>query len=247
MEVNDYLQNTRQGDYSDEAIRSFTQTLPWEQKKETRAAFYSSYDFSRMAVFEQAVRHPDLIELSTNKINFLRCWTPGCTSHGWDITKGLNVSEIEQQSKLYPTLDILKYSIDPPKHYIPGHYKYVIVPQGMAGMSTSSRLLYLLSYCECVVLLMGGHLQYHISARLVPWVHYVPLSPSGAEVATKVRWLQQHDALAKQIAENGHNFGKSYLRLEDYLCYAATTVQAVADVLQGTTALQPFSPVKISV
>ena len=83
---------------------------------------------------------------------------------------------------------------------------------GMAGMSTSSRLLYLLAHCECVVLLVTSHLQYFISPRLVPWVHYVPIAASGADVAAKVRYLQQHDNVAKQIAQNGYNFGQSYLR-----------------------------------
>jgi hypothetical protein len=60
-----------------------------------------------------------------------------------------------------------------------------------------------------------------------------------------VRWLQQNDRLARQIAENGHNFGLSYLRLEDYLCFAATAVGALGEVMANTTALEGFSPRKI--
>ena len=245
MAMNVFLQQHKGGDFSDEAIREKSQTLPWDQKTETRAALYASFDNSRWVVLEAASRNPDLIDLSLNAPYYLFCWTPECTVRGWDKEQMAALTPADLDAPKVSGLSLMKYSYTPPRHYTPGHYKYVIVPQGMAGMSTSSRLLYLLSYCECVVLLMGGHLQYHISARLVPWVHYVPLSPSGAEVAAKVRWLQQHDALAKQIAENGHNFGKSYLRLEDYLCYAATTIEAVAEVMKNTTALHGFSPIKI--
>ena len=73
-----------------------------------------------------------------------------------------------------------------PTNYIPGHYKYVIVPNGMNGGSTSSRLLSVLGYCDCVVMLVNSHLQFHISIRLKPWVHYVPLSSNGADVVAKV-------------------------------------------------------------
>jgi hypothetical protein len=56
----------------------------------------------------------------------------------------------------------------------------------MNGESTSSRLLTVLGYCDCVVLLVNSHLQFHISIRLKPWIHYVPLSSNGADVVAKV-------------------------------------------------------------
>jgi len=34
-------------------------------------------------------------------------------------------------------------------------------------------------------------------------------------------------------------------RLEDYLCYAASTVEALGNVMEGTTALEPFTPIKM--
>ena len=64
------------------------------------------------------------------------------------------------------------------KYKYPGQYKYVIVPLGTDGMSTSGRLGGLLAYCGCVILLQESSFVYHFSARLKPWVHYVPLTYS---------------------------------------------------------------------
>jgi hypothetical protein len=35
----------------------------------------------------------------------------------------------------------------------------------------------------------------------------------------QVRYLQQHDELARQIAQNGHNFALSYLRYGDNIFF----------------------------
>lgn len=246
LELNEHIVRDKFGDFSDKSIRELTNTIPWDQKMETRAAFYASYDNSRWVIMEQAARHPDLFDFSSNDFYALFCWTPDCTVQFWVPPSfgGLSRDRIEGHPA-HAGMSLLNYSHNPTQRYYPGQYKYVVVPLGMAGRSTSSRLLNLLTYCECVVLLITAHLQYHITARLVPWVHYVPLSASGADLPAKVRWLQQHDDLARQIAENGHNFGKSYLRLEDYLCYAATTMEALATVMANTTALEPFNPIKM--
>jgi hypothetical protein len=38
-----------------------------------------------------------------------------------------------------------------------------------------------------VVLLQSSSFSYHFSARLQPWVHYVPLASSMADIIDKVR------------------------------------------------------------
>ena len=42
-----------------------------------------------------------------------------------------------------------------------------------------------------------------------------------------------------RLAANARNFGASYLRLEDYYCYAASALEAVAEV-SDLSALIPF-------
>jgi hypothetical protein len=136
--------------------------------------------------------------------------------------------------------------IEQHKSYNPGEFKYVVVPLAMMeGMASSGRLLWLLAYSGAVVLMQEGIPTFHITSRLQPWVHYVPLSFSGADLAMKVKWLQLHDDMAKQIATNGRNFGRSYLRLEDYFCYSAKMLMELGHVLNGSDVLTPFDPIDV--
>ena len=66
-------------DFSDESVRQATSTLAWDQKTDTRAAFYASFDMFRFVIMEQAARHPDLFDFATNEPFNLFCWTPECT------------------------------------------------------------------------------------------------------------------------------------------------------------------------
>lgn len=58
-------------------------------------------------------------------------------------------------------------------------------------------------------------------------------------------WLRENDNLAKQIAENARAFGSSYLRLEDYFCYAAAALKTLSQIINGSDALTPFDPKKV--
>jgi len=63
--------------------------------------------------------------------------------------------------------------------------------------------------------------------------------------SVQVEWLKENDDMARQIAKNAQNFALSYLRLEDYLCYAAGTLRLLHDLEKTTDVLEGFSPVKI--
>ena len=82
---------------------------------------------------------------------------------------------------------------------------------------------------------------YHFSARLQPWVHYVPLTYSAADLTEKIEWLIAHDEAAQRIARNARAFGDSYLRLEDTLCYVASALEAVGEVTGKRDANVPFN------
>ena len=60
-----------------------------------------------------------------------------------------------------------------------------------------------------------------------------------------MEWLKRNDHLARRIARNAQNFALSYLRLEDYLCYAAGSLRLLHDLEKTTDVLEGFSPVKI--
>jgi hypothetical protein len=81
----------------------------------------------------------------------------------------------------------------------------------------------------------------HFSTRLKPWVHYVPLSYSMADAVEKIEWLIKNDDKAQQIAQNAANYGKSYLRMEDYFCYSAASLKLVADMEKASDILEPYN------
>ena len=76
---------------------------------------------------------------------------------------------------------------------------------------------------------------------LVVW-----LIVSPTETLLQVEWLKRNDAMAQQIALNAANYGKSYLRLEDYLCYAASSLRLIHDVEKDSDVLEGFNPQRIN-
>jgi hypothetical protein len=110
-------------------------------------------------------------------------------------------------------------------------YKYLVV---IAGNSGADRLASFLAHSGSVILLQQTSYLTHFSQRLRPWVHYVPISFTAADIVEKILWLKSHDSLARKIAINGWNFGKSYLRLEDYYCYTASALVEISKVLTHT-------------
>ena len=120
-------------------------------------------------------------------------------------------------------------------------YKYLVV---LAGISAGERLTTYLAHSGAVILLQETDVVYHYSARLIPWVHYVPLSYTASDLIDKIEWLRANDKLARQIAKNAYAFGKSFLRLEDFYCYTATALRAFGNVTTPD-ARQPYNPSRI--
>jgi len=49
-------------------------------------------------------------------------------------------------------------------------------------------------------MLQKSEFRYHFSGRLRPWVHFVPLSYSMAELTSVVDFLLANDGMAQQLA-----------------------------------------------
>ena len=49
----------------------------------------------------------------------------------------------------------------------------------------------------------------------VPWVHYVPIKLDLSDLITKIQWLQQHDDIAYEIAQNGNNLYETLYTYEN--------------------------------
>lgn len=120
-------------------------------------------------------------------------------------------------------------------------YKYVVVLLGSNGLATADRLAWFLAHSGAVVLLQTPYLySYTFSNRLIPYVHYVPISYTGGDLIEKIQWLRENDDLAIRIVENAKTFGASYLRLEDHFCYMTQALEAVSELGKGSDVLDLF-------
>lgn len=119
-------------------------------------------------------------------------------------------------------------------------YKYLVV---LAGNSLSGRLASYLKHSGAVILLQETDMVYPFSSKLKPWVHYVPISVSSADLIDKIKYLVKNDDIARTIAHNGYVFGKSFLRMEDFYCHYSSILHAFGKTVEkdDDTVLQPFS------
>ena len=137
------------GNYSDSYYSSRSQ-LEWHDRKQ-KAAFYAALDPTqpRHLIYDQAVMRPDLFDASFIS-GHIDPWNPSSTENNL-ISK--NLEEIKQSIKLPERQQpgYAQYIVDiwtgrRFHHYIPGHYKYVIVPAGTAAMSLSGRIAALIAH-----------------------------------------------------------------------------------------------------
>jgi len=88
------------------------------------------------------------------------------------------------------------------------------------GVAASFRLKHLF-LCGSTVLHVGQEWLEFWYPSLTPWYHYIPV-PSHAsetELLGLLEFLFEHEDLASEIAENGRDFVRNHLRMEDVVCY----------------------------
>ena len=231
--------------------------VAWRQRK-SKAAFYGAMSSLRHVFFDIALANPQLFDVG---------WTGAVNSKPWNPLSDEaefpydDLRRHYERDRGFTTPGYLKTLLK--SHQFEGHnvhlfassrnagpppepstlYKYLVVLVGGSGFASADRLASMMLHSGAVLLLQKHEFEYHFSSRLKPWVHYVPLTYSAADVAEKVRWLQQNDRLARQLALNARTFALSHLRLEDLVCYAAAALSTMADVLDNSTSLEPFEPV----
>lgn len=242
-------ENMGSGANNETVIEHLTGQLPWAERL-SKAAYFGSWSPIRQYAFDAATADPDLFDVAFGLSDAEKIFPVNPTLREEPVTSKdaeeffrhpTSPSNSEQPAGSAKAL--LPFAKSRP--YQPGHYKYVVVMLAMDGAATSGRLAELLAHSGAVILLQEGALRYHFSARLIPWVHYVPLSYSSADLVRKVRWLRDHDELAQQLAANARAFARSYLRIEDYYCYALHAMEAVASGM-GDDADDAFSPREVS-
>ena len=182
LEMQYYGRAEERNDFSDASYQKDHKL--WKDRI-PKAAFFASFQGYRQLIYDSAALRPDLFDVSFSPPTFpIESWNPLSdepTNPARVYDPNTDTVARNQAGFIQP---ILKFHDG--KGYDPHRYKYVIVPVGSEDQSSSGRLAGLLAHSGAVVLLQMSTFAYHFSARLVPWVHYVPLSYSMSDVIDKV-------------------------------------------------------------
>ena len=236
-----------QGPRVNPALRNEVQSLADWRTKKSKGAFYgylwgSRASTARMVALDLARMHPDYLDVEWTAAFLVQPYAPLSTEEEQRDSKALlgmrgspaggkdagwlgNYPPLKQQRKKEP-LDYLST------------HKYLLV---LSGNNGADRLAAFFAHSGAVILLQENDALSHFSSRLRPWVHYVPIAHSGADIVDKIKWLIEHDDMAYDIAKNGYFFGQSFLRIEDYFCHAAQSLVEVSKV-ETPSSKKGFAP-----
>jgi len=214
---------------------------PWGDRS-SKAICYSSLTNIRRIFYNIALLRPDIFDAKWIQGNNVAPLNPASNE---DLSPGDPADKFYRQSPSNNTLTgfvehLLHSRIEQGADVDVSGFKYTVVLLGRNGNACADRLDTYLLRSGSVILLQEGTCEYHYSMRLKPWVHYVPITYSAADVADKVDWLIAHDDIAQRIARNGFNFGRSFLRLEDSFCYIATALNTLGTIMNSTNAATKY-------
>jgi len=109
-------------------------------------------------------------------------------------------------------------------------YKYLFNYRGVAA---SFRLKHLF-LCRSLVFHVGSEWLEFFYPALKPWVHFIPV-PSNAEegeIFHLLEFVEEHQDLARGIAEAGAKFVEEQLKMEDVTCYWDKLIRAYTKLLK---------------
>ena len=121
-------------------------------------------------------------------------------------------------------------------------YRYLI---NVAAVLSSWRLAEMLA-TKSVLLLQDTWDSELIMEWLVPWEHYVPISPGLSDLIEKVKWLNDNPQAAELIAEKSFQRFRERVRRHDTLCYIWQAFQTVADIQTKATSQELQKQLSIS-
>ncbi|CAB3230777.1 unnamed protein product [Arctia plantaginis] len=96
-------------------------------------------------------------------------------------------------------------------------YKYQI---NIDGTVAAYRMPYLLAGGG-MVLKQDSPYYEHFYSQLQAWEHFVPIKRDLSDLVERVKWAQQNDDKAQQIAINAKNFANKHLLPKHVICYHA--------------------------
>lgn len=189
--------------------------VKWEQKK-PRAVFRGTasciqkHHFgnwhlnSRVRVSSISTRFPELLDAGVTK------WVK--------LSHNTSVEDIERSANIS-----LKVPLTLEQHM---EYKYILDVDGGLG---SSRKRWMLKSGSASFFQKSAVSQWY-EALLSGWVHYVPVDRWFRDLVENIRWAQQNDEKARQIAENGVAFAERFLTEDAILEYLAILLQKYSEL-----------------
>lgn len=100
-------------------------------------------------------------------------------------------------------------------------------------MAASFRLKHLF-LCKSLVFHVGNDWLEFFYPSLIPWVHYVPITPSATkeEIKKYIEFFKENDSLSKEIAERGFQHIWDNLTDKDVKCYWRLLLRKYAKLMK---------------
>ncbi len=95
-------------------------------------------------------------------------------------------------------------------------YKYHILIDGVTCAYTASGWKWFTN--SLIFKVDSPAIQWYYS-ELQPYVHYIPVKANLEDLIAQLRWAQEHDAEAKNIADNARRFAKEHITVDCNLLY----------------------------
>lgn len=111
-------------------------------------------------------------------------------------------------------------------------YKYLFNYRGVAASFRFKHLF----LCKSLVFHVGDEWQEFFYPSMIPWVHYVPISPKATkeDIEKYVQFFKDNDSLAKEISEGGFKHIWENLTDKDVLCYWRNLLKKYSKLLKYT-------------
>ncbi|XP_065366244.1 O-glucosyltransferase rumi homolog [Calliphora vicina] len=109
-------------------------------------------------------------------------------------------------------------------------YKYLF---NFRGVAASFRFKHLF-LCKSLVFHVGDEWLEFFYPSMKPWIHYVPLQkyPTEKDIEDILEFFEEHDDVAREIANNGYEFIRNHLRMHDIECYWRKLLKNYAKMLK---------------
>lgn len=90
-------------------------------------------------------------------------------------------------------------------------------------------------------LLAGGSLVFkpdskyfeHFYEDLKPYIHYIPVEKDLSNLVEKIKWAQENDKRAKEIAKNGQKFVNAQLAPPQIFCYHIQVLNEFSKIISS--------------